>query len=84
MVDLSDSILDAQTRLATAVDRTISALRSGLRECESFATATAGDYRDALALQAMLTQYSRFLSEMKNFLTAQEDTADDIMNKLKR
>ena len=85
MADLSDStILGAQTQLAAAVERTLSALRSGLRQCESVGTATKGDYLDAVALQVKLTQYSRVLSEMKNIITAEEDTANDIADKLKR
>jgi hypothetical protein len=43
-----------------------------------------GDFLDAAALQEKLTQYSRALSEMKNILAAEEDTANDIAAKLKR
>jgi hypothetical protein len=47
------------------------------------AAATKGDYLDAVALQVKLTQYSRALSEMKNILTAEEHTANDIADRLK-
>jgi hypothetical protein len=83
MAELSDSILSAQTQLAAAVDRTINALRSALRQSESVALAMKGGVLDAATLQLKLTLYTRSLSELKNIVEAEEDTANAIAPQLR-
>jgi hypothetical protein len=72
MATLSESTLGAQTQLVATVERTLSALRSGLRQCESVATATKGDSLDEPRFISKVVQYSLVPSEMKNILTTEE------------
>lgn len=83
MTTSSDSIRIAQMQLSAAVDRTIDALRTALREAEAVAAVTRASTLDSLTLQRLMTEYQSALATLINVSTKEQETSREIARNIR-